>query len=70
MGLDVDLDLDLDLELDSNGSINVNQFCETNLKGLYAIGDVVRGPKLAHKASEEGIMVAENIAGLNSSLDY
>ena len=64
------LDEGIDLELDSNGSINVNQFCETNLKGLYAIGDVVRGPKLAHKASEEGIMVAENIAGLNSSLDY
>ena len=64
------LDENIDLVLDSNGSINVNPFCETNIKGLYAIGDVVRGPKLAHKASEEGIMVAENIAGLNGSLDY
>ena len=41
-----------------NGLIEVNDFCQTDVKGIWAIGDVVRGPKLAHKASEEGIMVA------------
>ncbi|MFL2697567.1 MAG: dihydrolipoyl dehydrogenase [Gammaproteobacteria bacterium] len=64
------LDEDINLEIDSNGSIKVNSLCETNLTGMYAIGDAVRGPKLAHKASEEGVMVAENIAGLNTRLDY
>ena len=47
-----------------------NEFCETSLKGIYAIGDVVRGPMLAHKASEEGIMVAENLAGESTEIDY
>jgi dihydrolipoamide dehydrogenase len=41
-----------------------------NLPGVYAIGDVVRGPMLAHKGSEEGIMVAENIAGQHGHLNY
>ena len=51
-----------------NGLIEVNDFCQTDVKGIWAIGDVVRGPKLAHKASEEGIMVAERIAGLDAGL--
>ena len=53
-----------------NGLIEVNDFCQTDVKGIWAIGDVVRGPKLAHKASEEGIMVAERIAGLDAGLNY
>jgi dihydrolipoamide dehydrogenase len=46
-----------------NGRVVVNQYCETNEPGVYAIGDVVNGPWLAHKASHEGILVAEKIAG-------
>ena len=45
------------------GLIEVNQYCETGEPGVYAIGDVIHGPWLAHKASHEGIMVAEKIAG-------
>jgi dihydrolipoamide dehydrogenase len=51
------------LKLDSVGRIEVNEHCRTNLPDVYAVGDVVRGPMLAHKASEEGVMVAELIAG-------
>jgi len=51
------------VELDERGLIHVNDTCETNVPGIYAIGDVVRGPMLAHKGSEEGVMVAELIAG-------
>ena len=51
------------LELDERGFIQVDRDCRTNLPGVYAIGDVVRGPMLAHKASEEGVAVAEQIAG-------
>jgi dihydrolipoamide dehydrogenase len=51
------------LKLDSHGFIEVDAHCRTNLPGVFAIGDVVRGPMLAHKASEEGVMVAEIIAG-------
>mgnify|MGYP003374577619 CR=1 FL=1 len=58
------------LLLDERGNIHVNDLCETNLPGVYAIGDVVRGPMLAHKGSEEGIMVAENIAGQHGHLNY
>jgi dihydrolipoamide dehydrogenase len=50
------------LQLDERGYINVDKFCQTNLQNVYAIGDVVRGPMLAHKASEEGVAVAERIA--------
>jgi dihydrolipoamide dehydrogenase len=59
-----------DLLLDERGYIHVDEKCETNLPGVYAIGDVVRGPMLAHKGSEEGIMVAENIAGLHGHMNY
>jgi len=58
------------VELDERGLIHVNDSCETNVPGIYAIGDVVRGPMLAHKGSEEGVMVAEIIAGEVSSLNY
>jgi len=58
------------VELDERGLIHVNDSCETNVPGIYAIGDVVRGPMLAHKGSEEGVMVAELIAGEHSSVNY
>lgn len=58
------------VELDERGLIHVNDSCETNVPGIYAIGDVVRGPMLAHKGSEEGVMVAELIAGETSSVNY
>ena len=64
------LDDELDIKVNDQGFIEVDEFCETSLKGIYAIGDVVRGPMLAHKASEEGIMVAENIAGESTEIDY
>ncbi len=51
------------LKLDDHGRIEVDDHCRTNLPNVYAVGDVVRGPMLAHKASEEGVAVAEIIAG-------
>lgn len=51
------------LQLDERGFIVVDEECRTNLNNVYAIGDVVRGPMLAHKASEEGVAIAEFIAG-------
>ena len=51
------------LTLDAAGRIEVDEHCRSNLPNVYAVGDVVRGPMLAHKASEEGVMVAEIIAG-------
>ena len=51
------------LKLDNRGFIEVDDICRTNLANVYAIGDVVRGPMLAHKSSEEGVAVAEMIAG-------
>lgn len=61
---------DTGLELDSDGFIMVDEQCRTNIEDIYAIGDVVRGPMLAHKASEEGVSVAEQIAGLGGHMDY
>jgi dihydrolipoamide dehydrogenase len=58
------------LLLNERGYIHVNDICETNLPGVYAIGDVVRGPMLAHKGSEEGIMVADIIAGQHGHVNY
>lgn len=58
------------IDLDERGFIAVNDLCQTNHPGIYAIGDVVRGPMLAHKASEEGVAVAERIAGLNTHMNY
>ena len=51
------------LKLDERGFVAVDGHCKTNLPGVWAIGDVVRGPMLAHKAHEEGVMVAELMAG-------
>ena len=51
------------LKLDTRGFIEVDSHCRTTLPNVYAVGDVVRGPMLAHKAMEEGVMVAEIIAG-------
>ena len=61
---------ELGLEIDEREYIHVNKYCETSVPGIYAIGDLVRGPMLAHKASEEGIMVVERIAGHQSSVNY
>jgi dihydrolipoamide dehydrogenase len=61
---------EVDLLLDEGGFIHVDEDCSTNLPGVYAIGDVVRGPMLAHKGSEEGIAVAECIAGQTSQVNY
>lgn len=58
------------LELDTRGFIKVDEHCQTNLSNVYAIGDVVRGPMLAHKASEEGVAVAERIAGQPGHINH
>jgi len=58
------------LALDERGFIVVDAHCRTNVPGIYAVGDVVKGPMLAHKASEEGIAVAELIAGQKPHIDH
>jgi dihydrolipoamide dehydrogenase len=58
------------LQVDLHGLIEVDDECQTILPNLYAIGDVVRGPMLAHKAEDEGVMVAERIAGQKPHIDY
>ncbi|HEU4922987.1 MAG TPA: dihydrolipoyl dehydrogenase, partial [Burkholderiales bacterium] len=57
------------LKLDERGLIEVDDECRTNLPNVWAIGDVVRGPMLAHKAEEEGVAVAERIAGQKPHFD-
>ena len=64
------LSADSGVSLDERGFIFVNDSCETEAAGIYAIGDVVRGPMLAHKGSEEGVMVAERIAGKKAQMNY
>ncbi|WLQ15093.1 dihydrolipoyl dehydrogenase [Hahella aquimaris] len=61
---------DSGVNLDERGFIFVDDQCKTNMPGVWAIGDVVRGPMLAHKASEEGIVVAERIAGHKGHVNY
>ncbi len=61
---------DSGVTLDERGFIFVNDFCATEAPHVYAIGDVVRGPMLAHKGSEEGVMVAERIAGKAAQMNY
>ncbi len=61
---------DSGITLDERGCIYVNDHCETEAPHVYAVGDVVRGPMLAHKGSEEGIMVVERIAGRQAQLNY
>ena len=58
------------LQLDERGAIVVNDDCQTNLPHVWAVGDVVRGPMLAHKAEEEGVAVAERIAGQHGHVDF
>ena len=58
------------LQLDERGAIVVDGECRTNLPGVWAVGDVVRGPMLAHKAEEEGVAVAERIAGQHPHVDF
>jgi dihydrolipoamide dehydrogenase len=61
---------ELGIECDERRFILVDDHCKTSVPNIYAIGDVVRGPMLAHKASEEGIMVAEHIAGKHAEVNY
>jgi dihydrolipoamide dehydrogenase len=58
------------LELDERGFVAIDAECKTNLPNVWAIGDVVRGPMLAHKAEEEGVAVAERIAGQHGHVDF
>ncbi|MEO5692670.1 MAG: dihydrolipoyl dehydrogenase [Usitatibacter sp.] len=58
------------LKIDGRGFIEVDGHCRTSLPNVFAIGDVVRGPMLAHKAEDEGVLVAEIIAGQKPHIDY
>ena len=58
------------LQLDERGAIIVDDECRTNVANVWAVGDVVRGPMLAHKAEEEGVAVAERIAGQHGHVDF
>jgi len=60
---------DINIRIDK-GFIEVDEFCQTSIQSIWAIGDLVRGPMLAHKASEEGIMVAEKIANNHAQVNY
>ena len=61
---------DSGIKLTERGLIDVDDQCKTNLDGVYAIGDLVRGPMLAHKASEEGVMAVERIHGEKAQVNY
>jgi dihydrolipoamide dehydrogenase len=58
------------LQVDERGFVVVDELCHTNLPNIWAVGDVVRGPMLAHKAMEEGVAVAERIAGQKPHVDF
>ena len=64
------LSADCGVELDERGFLKVNDLCATEVANVYAVGDVVRGPMLAHKGTEEGVMVAERIAGFKPLVNY
>lgn len=64
------LNADSGINLDERGFVHVNDQCRASVPGVYAIGDLVRGPMLAHKAMEEGVMVAEIIAGHHAQINY
>lgn len=64
------IDPSIGLEIDERGFIKVNEYCLTNIPNIYAVGDIVRGPMLAHKGMEEGVMVAERIAGKKTQVNY
>ena len=61
---------DVELTMDERGAIHVDENLETSIPGVYAIGDCVRGPMLAHKGMEEGVMVAERLAGQKAEVNY
>ncbi len=61
---------EVQIEIDEKGYIDIDENCRTNQPNIFAIGDVVRGPMLAHKGSEEGIAAAEHIAGMASHVNY
>jgi len=61
---------DAGIQIDERGFIVVDEECRTRVKGVFAIGDCVRGPMLAHKGSEEGVMVADLIAGELAEMNY
>jgi dihydrolipoamide dehydrogenase len=61
---------DIGVKLDERGRIPVNERFETNVPGVFAIGDVIPGPMLAHKAQEEGIAAVENMTGLPGHVSY
>ncbi len=61
---------DAGIQLDERGFIEVDEACRTRVKGVFAVGDCVRGPMLAHKGSEEGVMAADLIAGETSEVNY
>ena len=58
------------IKRDKSGRIEVDDHCRTGVEGIWAVGDAVRGPMLAHKASEEGVAVAEMIAGQSGHIDF
>ena len=60
----------LGCELDERGFIKVDHECRTGAEGIWAVGDCVRGPMLAHKGKEEGVMVADLIAGRYGEVNY
>lgn len=64
------LTADSGVSLDERGFIFVDDLCATDAPGVYAVGDVVRGPMLAHKGMEEGVMVAERLAGKKPLVNY
>ncbi|WP_022963098.1 dihydrolipoyl dehydrogenase [Halopseudomonas pelagia] len=61
---------DSGVDMDERGVIFADDYCATSVPGVYAVGDAVRGAMLAHKASEEGVMVAERIAGHKTAMNY
>lgn len=64
------IDASVPVELDQRGFIKVNDHCATSVPNIYAVGDAVRGPMLAHKGMEEGVMVAERLAGKKTQVNY
>ena len=58
------------LEVDERGFVKVNEQCATSIPTIFAVGDAVRGPMLAHKGSEEGVMVVERLAGKQTQVNY
>ncbi|EIJ40666.1 dihydrolipoamide dehydrogenase [Galbibacter orientalis DSM 19592] len=58
------------VKLNDRGQVEVNDHLQTNVENIYAIGDVIKGAMLAHKAEEEGVLVAESIAGQKPHIDY